>query len=295
MSKTKTSKQKQKKPRKPLSEEGKPGRYDERNQLNDLTGKEWLLLTKSYWFSETSREDKEAYAHPAPFMLKDVERLISMFTKQGMCVLDPFSGSGTAILAANKMGRRAIGIDLNPNYIELAKERLGKRDYTNNLLILGDATCKLEELDEMIDYIVTSPPYHNILKNRSKGTRHRNGKNFRMGAREGIEYYSDNENDLGNQESYDEFISALQKIMMRAYLKLKKGKYCTIIISDFTVNKIETCVQSDIYSLMDNIGFEFSGTTVLLQDVKPLFPFGYPYAYKINHHHQNMMTFRKPK
>jgi hypothetical protein len=36
-------------------------------------------------------------------------------------------------------------------------------------------------------------------------------------------------------------------------------------------------------------------TTVLLQPVKPLFPFGYPYAYKINHHHQNIMSFRKPK
>ena len=43
---------KKKRPRKPLSEEGKPGRYDERNVLNDLTGKDWLLLTGSFWFSE---------------------------------------------------------------------------------------------------------------------------------------------------------------------------------------------------------------------------------------------------
>jgi hypothetical protein len=33
----------------------------------------------------------------------------------------------------------------------------------------------------------------------------------------------------------------------------------------------------------------------LLQPVKPLYPFGYPYAYKINHHHQNMISFRRPK
>ena len=67
----------------------------------------------------------------------------------------------------------------------------------------------------------------------------------------------------------------------------------TIIMSDFTVNKKEQPVQGDIISIMTDIGFEFCGTTVLLQPVKPLYPFGYPYAYKINHHHQNLMTFRK--
>ena len=45
---------------------------------------------------------------------------------------------------------------------------------------------------------------------------------------------------------------------------------------------------------MEKIGFEFVGTIVLLQDNKPLYPFGYPYAYKINRHHQNIITFRKP-
>jgi len=44
---------------------------------------------------------------------------------------------------------------------------------------------------------------------------------------------------------------------------------------------------------MEGIGYEFVGTTVLLQDNKPLYPFGYPFAYKINHHHQNIINFRK--
>lgn len=86
------------KPRKPLSEEGKPGRLDPRNKLNDLTGKDWLLLTRSYWETEPSIEDKTAYSHPAPFMVRDVERLIKLFTKRGMTVLDPFVGSGTTVL-----------------------------------------------------------------------------------------------------------------------------------------------------------------------------------------------------
>ncbi len=289
----KDEKPKKKKPRKPLSEEGKPGRYDERNTLNDLTGKEWLLLTASFWFSEPTKEDKTAYSHPAPFMVRDVEKLISLFTKKGMTVLDPFVGSGTSIFAANKLGRKAVGIDLNPEYEKLTKERLKEIEFSNYEYLIGDAHSELDKIDS-VDYIVTSPPYHNILKNKSKGIRHNNGKLYRMSAREGVQYYTDHENDLGNFDEYQDFLSALKNILLKAFLKLNEGKYCSIIISDFTVNKIEICVQADVVRIMQEIGFAFCGTTVLLQTVKPLFPFGYPYAYKINHH-QNIINFIKPR
>jgi hypothetical protein len=99
---------------------------------------------------------------------------------------------------------------------------------------------------------------------------------------------------LGNKESYLEFLNSFKKIMEKAFNKLKNKKYCSIIISDFTVDKKEVCVQANIVKLMTEIGFEFVGTTVLLQNNKPLYPFGYPFAYKINHHHQNIINFRKP-
>ena len=285
---------KKKKPRKPLSEEGKPGRYDIRNRLNDLTGKEWLLLSGSFWFSEPTADDKTAYSHPAPFMVRDIEKLISLFTKKGMTVLDPFAGSGTTLVAANNLGRRGIGIDLNPVFENLAISRLKAKGYDNYTFITADAMEALDKIDE-VDYIVTSPPYHNILRNNSKGTRHNNGKLYRMGAREGLIYYSDLKNDLGNFNDYKDYIAALKEIMSKAFIKLREGKYCTIIISDFTVNKVEVCVQADVVRIMQEIGYIFCGTTVLLQTVKPLYPFGYPYAYKINHHHQNIINFTKPK
>lgn len=286
-----------KRPRKPKSEENKPGKYDPRNTLNDLTGKEWLLRTKSFWETEPTAQDKTAYDHPAPFLIRDVQKLIEMFTKKDMTVLDPFVGSGTSIIASNEINRKCIGIDLNPKYKELARKRIAEANLTddNYEYIIGDSNTIIEQLDEQVDYIVTSPPYHNILKNTSKGIRSNNGKNYRIGARDGVEYYSEHENDLGNFDEYKDFILALKSIMSHCYNKLKHGKYCTIIISDFTVNKKEVFVQGDIVNLMQEIGYEFQGTTVLLQPVKPLFPFGYPYAYKINHHHQNIIMFRKPK
>lgn len=275
----------------------KTGKYDNRNKLNDLTGKEWLKLTKSFWVSEKCKEDKIAMKHPAPFLLKDIMKLISMYTKKEMKVLDPFLGSGTTIAAAVLSGRKGYGIDLNPDYIELCKERFNdlKLDKKMYEMVLGDSIVKMKKFDdEFFDYIVTSPPYHNILKNKSSGIRSDNSsKGYRNGARLGVEYYSDNKCDLGNQETFDDFIQLLSEVMSECYKKLKAGKYCTIIISDFTVDKKEICVQGYIVSMMEKLGFEFVGTTVLLQDNKPLYPFGYPFAYKINHHHQNLISFRK--
>ena len=281
-----------KNPRKPKNEENKPGKFDNRNKLNDLTGKEWLLLTKSFWETERSILDKSAYSHPAPFMVKDIEKLISLFTKKGMTVLDPFVGCGTTLIAASRLGRKSIGIDINPYYKKMAKSRLAELNLNTYKFINGNSISKLDDI-EKVDYVVTSPPYYNILKNDSKGIRHHNGKQYRMGAREGVEYYSDLEEDLANAESYSAFISQLKLTMQKVFHKLRDGKYCTIIISDFTVDKKEIFVQGDIVFMMKGVGFTFCGTTILIQPVKPLFPFGYPYAYKINHHHQNVITFQK--
>ena len=146
---------------------------------------------------------------------------------------------------------------------------------------------KLKKI-KSIDYCVTSPPYHNILKNKGDGVRHDGSQ-----KRQGVEFYSENENDVGNQKTYQGFLKSVEKIMALVYKKLKDKKYCSIIISDFTVNKKERNVHGDVITLMQKIGFEFSGTIILVQDSKPLYPFGYPYSYVINHHHQYILNFRK--
>lgn len=273
------------------------GKIDSRNNLNDLTGKEWLLLTKSFWFSEKCVDDKDAFKHPAPFLIKDIMKLISMFTKKGMDILDPFCGSGTTLIAANNLQRIGIGIDLNKEYKKLSIERLNKKNFIENqdfYYHIGDSNKIITKI-KSVDYIVTSPPYHNILRNKGEGLRKQSEKGFRNSSRIGVEYYSEFENDLGNKETYKDFLQSFKQIMKKCFTVLNAGKYTTIIISDFTINKLEVCVQADIVKLMQNCGFDFVGTTVLLQDNKPLYPFGYPYAYKINHNHQNIINFRKPK
>ncbi|MBN2572846.1 MAG: hypothetical protein JXA68_12015 [Ignavibacteriales bacterium] len=273
-------------------------RFDKRNTLNDLSGKEWLKNTKSFWLSEKSIHDKDAFDHPAPFLIKDIMKLISLFTKKHMRVLDPFCGSGTTLIASLLLERYGIGIDINEDFKDLSYKRIEKifepSLFEKNKFEyhIGDSNEIISKIQN-VDYIVTSPPYHNILKNKGNGTRTIKKNGYRNGARIGVEYYSELPEDLGNQKTYNDFLKLLKEIMEKAYNVLKYKKYCSVIISDFTVEKKEICVHGDIVKIMEEIGFEFCGTTILLQDNKPLYPFGYPYAYKINHMHQNIINFRK--
>ncbi len=62
--------------------------------------------------------------HLTPKPVKLCEHLIRLFSAEGQTVLDPFAGSGTTCLAAQRAGRNSIGIDINPEYIEIARSRL---------------------------------------------------------------------------------------------------------------------------------------------------------------------------
>lgn len=68
--------------------------------------------------------------HPAPFPIDLVERIIK--STKAKIILDPFMGSGTTAIAAKKLGRDFIGIELSEQYINYAKERLGKYVLNDN-------------------------------------------------------------------------------------------------------------------------------------------------------------------
>lgn len=71
---------------------------------------------------ETERGDHGQHVAQKP--LKLMELLVSLVTVEGQTVLDPFMGSGTTCLAARRLHRRYIGIDRNPQNVEIAKARL---------------------------------------------------------------------------------------------------------------------------------------------------------------------------
>jgi site-specific DNA-methyltransferase (adenine-specific) len=72
-----------------------------------------------------SRKSHER-GHPCPRPLDQVEHIISQWVKPGGTVLDPFMGSGTTLLAAKRMGCKAIGIEIEERYCEIAVKRLAQ-------------------------------------------------------------------------------------------------------------------------------------------------------------------------
>jgi site-specific DNA-methyltransferase (adenine-specific) len=62
--------------------------------------------------------------HPAPFPVELPKRLIHLYTYRGDLVLDPFMGSGSTLVAAASLGRRYVGYDLDPQYVEISRVRV---------------------------------------------------------------------------------------------------------------------------------------------------------------------------
>ena len=64
---------------------------------------------------------------PTMFPIEMIERIILMSTNKGDTVLDPYMGSGTTLLAADKLGRNSVGIDIDKKYQDIVKKRLKEK------------------------------------------------------------------------------------------------------------------------------------------------------------------------
>jgi site-specific DNA-methyltransferase (adenine-specific) len=73
--------------------------------------------------------------HPAVYPTYIIQELIKLLSKEGDLVLDPFCGSGTTCIAANTLGRNYLGIEINPEYVDLANERLQQTDLQQELIV----------------------------------------------------------------------------------------------------------------------------------------------------------------
>jgi DNA modification methylase len=83
---------------------------------------EFMAATLDVW--DLPPESAKRVRHPAPFPVALPERLILLYTYENDLVLDPFMGSGSTLVAAAQHGRRYIGYDLDPEYVDLARSRV---------------------------------------------------------------------------------------------------------------------------------------------------------------------------
>lgn len=93
---------------------------------------------KKYYVTSINTADKELYKHPTIKPLNIIKNLIINSSKENEVVLDCFMGSGTTCVAAKELNRQYIGIELNPKFYEIAKDRLNGIDANGQTSIFTD-------------------------------------------------------------------------------------------------------------------------------------------------------------
>lgn len=260
------------------------------NTLNDLTPKEWLPFTRT-WFIHYSRKRKEEVKlHPAKFPEEMVEQFIRFFTKEGAVVLDPFAGTGSTLVACQNSGRKGIGIELQEKYVEIARQRINLPGKIPQKIIPGDA-AKIKEYIEKydlpeLDLVITSPPYGPML-NKRYGEIIKERKNKSLDIN-----YSDDRNDLGNAASYEEFISRLADIFLQIKPKIKERGHLVVILQNYMHQKEYRPLAWDVGKELSK-HFQFRGERIWCMDNKTLLPYGYRYCFIPNVHHHYCLIFRK--
>jgi DNA modification methylase len=269
-----------------------------RNLLNDLEPKEWLKFQKSWFKHNPPPRQKGVLRHPAKFPETLAQEFIQFFTKAGQVVLDPMVGTGSTLVAALRAGRQSYGIELNPAYAAIAAQVVneerdtlgGAADGLTAEVITGDAACLseyvLSKRIPLIDYVITSPPYWDMLRTRGAQTQKKRRDEEDLDV-----FYSENPDDLGNIDDYGEFLERLTAVYAGLKPYLRERAYLTVIVKNVKKGGV-------IYPLAWDIGRKL-GEKYLLKDEKiwcqddiRLAPYGLGSAWVSNTFHHYCLQFR---
>ena len=276
-----------------------------RNKMNELSGRDWIKFTKSWFVHRPEPRGDQKIRHPASFPESLVREFVSFFTKKGEIVVDPFVGTGSTIVAALETGRSGIGFEIVIKYANISKERvqdalarrMAHKEATESksswARIITADSARLSKIWRekgfpLADYCITSPPYWNQLRKshmRQKGR-----------AEKGLDTaYSDNPNEIGNIEDYHDFLGALKRTFDEVYKVMKPKGYLTIITNNVFSDGRMYPLAFDTVSTLSREPFAWTpkDEKVWCQDDKTLLPLGVFNAWVGNRHHQYCLIFRK--
>ena len=268
------------------------------NKLNGLVPKDWLKFQKSWFVHNPPPRRKDVIRHPAKFPETLAQEFIEFFTQREQVVLDPMAGTGSALLAALRAGRHAFGVELNPGYAAIANqviadERLILGEAADKLMcrvIEGDAARIAEFAQEIqltsVDYVITSPPYWNMLHARGAATQQARRQRAELDV-----YYSDDPADLGNIEEYEEFLERLAVIYKGLKPILRPKAYLTIIVKNVKKGGRIYPLAWDLARLLGNC-YTLKDERIWCQDDIPLAPYGLGNAWVSNTFHHYCLQFR---
>jgi DNA modification methylase len=260
-----------------------------RNRLNNLTPKQWIKFQKSWFIHNPPPRSKDVLRHPAKYPETLIQEFVEFFTKEGQTVLDPMMGTGSTLVACLRAGRNSIGIELNTGYAEIASQWI-EEEHTDETtwakVIQGDA-ANLADYDlPMIDYVITSPPYWNMLHARGSETQRARRADDDLDV-----VYSHSEADLGNIDDYDDFVTRLVEIYANLTAVLRPKAYMTIIVKNVKKGGRIYPLAWDLARELEQ-HFTLKDEKIWVQDNIRLAPYGMGNAWVSNTFHHYCLQFR---
>jgi len=186
----------------------------------------WAFPDRGKW----ATHDSKYRGNWSPYIPRNI---ILRYSKEGETILDQFVGGGTTAIEAKLTNRNFIGIDINQNAIEIAKNKCGfvcESDSTIRLF-QGDARA-LPIANESVDLICTHPPYADII------------------------HYSDGIKGDLSLLSMKPFLFEMGKVADECYRVLKKGKYCAILMGDTRKKGMVQPLAFETMRLFELAGFK---------------------------------------
>ncbi|MHA1770513.1 MAG: DNA methyltransferase [Candidatus Thorarchaeota archaeon] len=259
------------------------------HRLNDLDAKEWVKKTKSWFVINPRRRTQSQLAHPAKYPEELVERFVTFFTREGQWVLDPFAGVGSTLIASKRLHRNCVGIELVGEFVNIAQEALATVSGASEAHMLvgdsGDIGSVLRNhflTVPVFDLLMTSPPYWNMLR-KSRGN---NETVHKERLQKGLpQVYSSSSHDLGNIDSYEDYLDGVVHILREAQPFLRSRAYVVIVVQNMRdVDGIVRPVAWDLARRLSDI-YVLRQEQIWCQDNKRLGCWGYPTTYVSNVHH----------
>jgi len=270
---------------------------------NVLDGKRWIQNSISVWSDIRKSTEEVRLKHPAIFPEMLVERLIETFLPlQGEVILDPFAGSGSTIVTAEKMGKTGLGVELSEEYAALANQRIAEVNHQpaaqeeaalevdqtehKSRVIHGSALKLADHVPpDSVDLCITSPPYWNVLNQR------------RSADHKAVRHYGNHEQDLGVVEDYEEFLTELTQVFEQVLEALRPGGYCCVIVMDLRKKSQFFPFHSDLATKLQQVGFLYDDLIIWNRqsEYNNLRPLGFPSVFRVNKVHEFILLMQKRK
>jgi len=226
----------------------------------------WAFPSRGKW----ATHDAKYRGNWSPYIPRNV---ILRYSAEGDIVLDQFVGGGTTAVEAKLTDRNFIGIDINPNAIELTKKKCDFEcdSLAKITLMQGDARS-LPLPDEFVDLICTHPPYADIIR------------------------YSENiEGDLSHLP-IKQFLPEIHKVAEECYRVLKKGKFCVVLMGDTRKNGMVQPLAFDTMTVFQMAGFKLK--EIIIKEQHNCKATGYWKTNSIKHNflllaHEYLFVFKK--